>query len=100
MRQALWNVPSGVDTDGACRARGDTGSRGASRTRIEAERVAGRIDLYVDQQRGAKSDPRSVNRMDRDAENTGSGDARDFTELDKVERATAVHEWVHDCESS
>src|SRR5258705_3565851 len=70
MRQALWNVPSGVDTHCACRARGDAGSCGASRTRIEAERVAGRIDLRVDQQRGAERDPRSVNRMHRDAEDT------------------------------
>src|SRR6202046_3509379 len=78
MRQAFRDVPSRFDAHCACRACWDAGARGATGTWVEAERVAGRIEFLVEQQRGAKCDPRSIQWMHRDAEDAGAGDARDF----------------------
>src|SRR5260370_524592 len=68
MRQASRNIPSRIDTHRARGAGGNAASHRASRTWIEAERFAGGIDLLINKKRGAKRDPRSIDRMYRDAE--------------------------------
>src|ERR1700684_3183735 len=94
MRKTFRDIPSGFDADRTRRACGDAGARGATGTWIEAERVARRIELFIEQECGAKCDPRSIQWMHRDAEDARAGDARDFAEFDKAERAPVVHEWV------
>src|SRR5260370_14220515 len=95
MSQASRNIPSRIDTHRVRGASGNAASRGASRTRIEAERLARGIELLVDKQCGTKCDPRTVHGMHRDAEDARAGDTRDFAELDEVQGATAVHERAH-----
>src|SRR5258708_26866755 len=92
MGQTFRNVPSSFDADSTGRAGGDAGARGASRAWVEAERVARRIEFFVDQERGAKSDPRSVYRMHRDAQDASVGDARDVAQLGIAESPPARHE--------
>src|SRR6202042_1163436 len=94
MRQTFRYVPSGFDADCTRRACGDAGARGATGTWIEAECVARRIEVFIEQQCGAKRDPRSIQWMHRDAEDAGAGDTRDFAELDEAERAAVAHERV------
>src|SRR5215469_15503415 len=81
MRQAARDVPARFDAHGAGWARRNTTAHGASRAWVEAERVAGRIDRLVEQQRGAKCDPGTVDRMHRDAENARARDTRDLAQL-------------------
>src|SRR5580658_5265824 len=94
MGQAFRDVPPRFGAYRVGRAGGDAGARRALRAGIEAERFAWRIDLFGQQQRGAKCYPGTIYRMHRDAEDARPGDARDFAELDEAEGAGVVHEGI------
>src|ERR1700722_11248709 len=66
MGKALRDVPASGEGDGIDRTCGNAGSWHTSGTRVEAERGARRIQFDIDNQRGAKSYPRTVNRMHHD----------------------------------
>src|SRR6185437_8474841 len=97
MRQAFRYIPSGGKTHRAGRTRVEATARDASGARIEAARVARRVENHIEQQRRAKRDPRAERRMHHDAKDARPGDSRRLAQLDEVERASAaVHGRMHE----
>jgi len=94
MSQAIRDVPTIGERNCTGGTSGNTTSRHASGTWVEAERITRQIQIEIDNQRGAKRDPRTVDRMDDDADYTGTAKAGELGQFDKVQRRTGIDERI------
>ncbi len=92
--QASRDVPSRWKRYRAGRTGIDAASRNARRAWIEGERRTRGLEFDVGQERGAKRQPRSVNRMQRYPDNAGADKTCELRRFHEVERRLPIHKWI------
>src|SRR5437660_888799 len=94
MRETFRDVPSGGERNrrrGACSNAGTAAARG---TWVESYGIAWMFDFAVDQEGGAKGNPRSEYRMNNDPDNTRTGEPSQYRQLHEVQ-CRAVPERIY-----